>query len=309
MLYRALGKTGLDVSILGFGASPLGGSFGPIDEEEGIRSVHAALDLGVNVFDVSPYYGLTRAETVLGRALSTVNRDRFVLATKVGRYGSADFDFSADRIVRSCEASLRRLNVDIIDIFQCHDIEFVPLSRIVDEAIPAMRLLQEQGKARFVGVTGLPLNVYRSVLARTDLDVVLSYCHLTLFDTSLLDLVPLLKEREVGVLNAAPFSMGLLTNRPAPEWHPAPADVRAECARSAAMWDQRGFDIAEIALQFSLSESRIAATFVGMATVADVQRNVSWSEKDPDPHLLAAARDSLSSIRNRTWQSGLPENQ
>src|SRR2546421_4510937 len=110
MQYQPLGRTGLKVSKLGFGASPLGGVFGEIDEAEGIRAVHAAIDLGINLFDVSPYYGFTWAESVLGRALKTIPRDRFILATKVGRYGQSEFDFSAARVARSIDESLARLN-------------------------------------------------------------------------------------------------------------------------------------------------------------------------------------------------------
>ena len=87
MEYRPLGKTGLKVSSLGFGASSLGGVFRNIDEDEAVRTVHAALDGGINFIDVAPFYGLTKAETVLGKALRGVNRDRYFLSTKVGRYG------------------------------------------------------------------------------------------------------------------------------------------------------------------------------------------------------------------------------
>src|SRR6187397_1107925 len=103
MNYRSLGNTGLQVSALSYGASPLGSVFRPIDEAEGIRTVHTALDLGINFIDVSPYYGLTRAETVLGKALRDVPRERYYLATKVGRYGADEFDFSAKRILASID--------------------------------------------------------------------------------------------------------------------------------------------------------------------------------------------------------------
>src|SRR2546426_12138260 len=98
MELRILGNTGLPVPVLGFGGSPLGRVFGAVDEEEGIRAVHAAIERGVNLFDVSPFYGLTLAETVLGKALKSVARDRFLVSTKVGRYGADEFDFSADRV-------------------------------------------------------------------------------------------------------------------------------------------------------------------------------------------------------------------
>src|SRR3954454_6599687 len=106
MLYRPLGRTGLEVSILSYGASPLGSVFRDVDEAEGIRTVHTALDLGINFIDVSPYYGLTRAETLLGKALRGIPRERYYLATKVGRYGEDSFDFSAGRVTRSVDESL-----------------------------------------------------------------------------------------------------------------------------------------------------------------------------------------------------------
>ncbi|HEX8628883.1 MAG TPA: aldo/keto reductase, partial [Catenuloplanes sp.] len=208
MEYRALGATGLSVSVLGYGASPLGGVFAPIDEDEGVQAVRTALDLGVNIIDVSPYYGITRAETVLGRALRGVDRDSYVLATKVGRYGEAEFDFSADRIRRSVDESLTRLGVEHVDLIQCHDIEFGDLDQVVEETIPALLELRAQGKVRFVGVTGYPLSALAAVADRTGLDTVLSYCRYSLLDDALADWLPFFGQRGVAVLNASPLAMG-----------------------------------------------------------------------------------------------------
>jgi len=126
MHYRILGATGVRVSALAYGGSSLGSAFREIDEAEGIRSVHVALDNGINLIDTAPYYGATRAETVLGKALKGVRRDRYVLATKVARYGPqmADFDFSAERVTRSVDESLERLGVGHVDFIQVHDMEF-----------------------------------------------------------------------------------------------------------------------------------------------------------------------------------------
>ena len=209
MQYRPLGNTGLSISALSFGASSLGSVFRQIDEAEGIRAVHTAIDLGINFIDVSPFYGLTRAETVLGKALRSIPRDRYYLATKVGRYGMTQFDFSAKRVTASVDESLARLGIDEIDLIQCHDIEFGSLEQVITETIPALRRLQAQGKVHFVGITGLPLKIFREVLARTELDTILSYCHFSLNDTSLEALVPFLKQKGVGIINASPLSMGL----------------------------------------------------------------------------------------------------
>ena len=193
MEYRKLGKTGLDVSILSFGASSLGSVFRPIDENEGIRAVHVALDMGVNLIDCSPFYGITAAETVLGKALRGVPRDKVVLATKVGRYGDDEFDFSAQRVKRSVDESLGRMGVDHIDVIQCHDIEYVSLDQIVDETIPALRQVQKSGKVGFVGITGFPLAIYPAIMDRIEVDTILSYAHYSMNDTTLGGLIPYLQ--------------------------------------------------------------------------------------------------------------------
>ena len=115
MEYRELGKTGMKISVLGFGAAPLGGVYGEIDEQQAVQSVSTAIDLGVNYIDVSPYYGVTRAETVLGKALKNIPRDAYTISTKVGRYDVNKFDFSAGRVVTSVDESLERLGLDYVD--------------------------------------------------------------------------------------------------------------------------------------------------------------------------------------------------
>ncbi len=157
MRYRRLVPGGPEVSELGFGASPLGGIYGTFAERDGIAAVHADLDAGINVLDVAPYYGLTAAETVLCKALRGVDRDGYVPATKVGRYGDDVFDFTAGGVTRSVRDSMQRLGVDHIDLIQCHDIEFGSLDQVAHEATPALRALQQAGLVRWVGVTGYPL--------------------------------------------------------------------------------------------------------------------------------------------------------
>ena len=163
MKYRVLGKTGMKVSVIGFGASPLGGVFRNVTEEECLRAVRTALDAGINYFDCSPYYGVTKAETVLGKALKTVQRKRYILATKVGQYADGVFDFSAERVTRSLDESCARLGVEYIDLLQCHDIEFADLNQIVNETLPALVKLREKGRIGHIGITGLPLKIFPSV--------------------------------------------------------------------------------------------------------------------------------------------------
>jgi len=309
MQYRQLGRTGLDVSILSFGASSLGGVFRDIDERDGIRAVHTALDGGMNLIDVSPFYGLTQAETVLGKALGEIDRDRYILATKCGRYGHnfPDFDFSADRITRSIDESLQRLGVDHIDIFQAHDIEFGDIDQIVNETLPAMQRLKEAGKCRFIGITGLPLKVFTHVLGRVapdTLDTVLSYCHYELNDTSLLGILPTLEVMGVGVINASPIGMGLLTPRGTPDWHPATRELNDRCQEAVRHCEARGASIIKLAMQFAVAEPRIATTLVGSANPKNIDANLRWIDEPMDRQLLAEVLGILAPVHNVTWPSG-----
>ena len=306
--YRSLGQTGLRVSALGFGASALGGVFHAVQERDCIRTVHTALEAGVNFLDVSPYYGLTKAETMLGKALRGIPRDRYILATKCGRYGENYFDFSAPRITASVEESLQRLRCGHIDLIQCHDIEFVSLRQIVNETIPALQKLRQTGKVRFIGITGLPLKIFTEVAARVPLDTIMSYCRYTLFDTSLLTIVPAMQKRGIGIINAAPISMGLLSDRGPPAWHPAPAAIQKACAEAAALCRTKGGSLAKLAVQFAVAEPRIATTVVGTANPENFHSNCRWIHEPIDQDLLALVRKVLAPIHNQTWPSGLPDN-
>src|SRR5258706_13749872 len=252
MNHRPLGKTGLQLPVLSFGASSLGAEFRSIDIDEAMRAVHVALELGMNFIDTSPFYGRGMSEVLLGGTLQDVPRDRYILGTKLGRYDAAHFDFSAKRVEESVDVSLHRLRTDHLDIMLCHDIEFVEMSQIVNETIPALRKQVEKGKVRFVGISGYPMKIFKYVLERTDLDVILSYNHYTLQNTMLLDLVPMLKERGVGIMNAAPFAARLLTNTELPKWHKATPRVREVAKKAAQHAESRGVDIAQLAVQGSI---------------------------------------------------------
>ena len=308
MKYRQLGRTGLQVSVLSFGASSLGGVFRDIDEAEGIRTVHVALDEGINLIDVAPYYGETKAETVLGKSLRGIARESYYLATKVGRYGARDFDFSAKRVAESVDESLGRLGIDHIDLIQVHDIEFVSLDIVIEETLPALRQLQQAGKVSYVGITGLPVGAFLKVAERAEVDTVLSYSRYCLNDTSLLRVLPELEESGVGVLTASPLSMGLLSQRGPPPWHPAPEDLKRACARAVEHCARRGADISKLAVQFAVGEERLASCIVGSADPENIRRNCRWIEEPVDEELLAEVLEILEPVRDLCWYEGLPEN-
>ncbi len=217
MPYRVLGGTGMKVSVLGMGGSGFGNVYGKIDEGDAITAVRHAIDKGVNYFDTAYWYGQGQSETFLGKALRGVPREKFYIGTKVGRYERdipSMFDFSAERVTRSCEESLRRLQLEYVDILQIHDVEFAPsLDVIVNETLPAVRRLQERGLCRFIGITGYPLGPLREVVERSPvkIDSVLSYCRLSLNDTSLVSDFEFYRTKGIPIINASPLSMGLLT--------------------------------------------------------------------------------------------------
>ncbi|SIO60361.1 Predicted oxidoreductase [Singulisphaera sp. GP187] len=308
MIFRPLGRTGLQLSQLSFGASSLGQEFRPVDLNQAIRSVHVALDSGMNFIDTSPYYGRGMSECMLGVALREIPRDRYLLGTKLGRYAPAHFDFSARRVVESVDVSLERMKVDHLDIVLCHDIEFVELSQILEETLPALRRLQAQGKVRFIGVSGYPMAIFKAILDRAELDVILSYNHYTLQNTMLADLVPYLQAKGVGIMNAAPFSARLLTNAPLPPWHKATPEVRALCRQAAEHCTARGVDIAQLALQFSIADADMTTCIVGSANPENVQSWVKWAQTPLDPQLLSEVLAILRPIQNWFYTEGRPEN-
>lgn len=311
MKYRQLGGTGLEVSVLGFGAATLGNEYGPIQAAEGRRAVHCALDKGITFFDVAPYYGRTLAERRLGEFLDG-RRNDVVISTKVGRYDRhppKGFDFSAERVARSVEESLTRLRTDWIDVYIAHDIEFADLSVIVGETLPAMARLKEQGKVRAIGISGFPLEALRKVASEADVDVILSYCHYTLLNTRLAtSLAPFARERGIGLVNGSPLHMGVLTDGGPPPWHPAPREMLST-ARKAVEWcEAHAVDIAEIALCFALQAEEVASTLVGMRSVAEVDRNVAVLNGETDEDALAMVRRILAPVQDVEWMVGRPEN-
>jgi L-galactose dehydrogenase len=308
MKTRTLGNTGLRLPILSFGASSLGAEFRGIDINEAMKAVRVALDCGMNFIDTSPFYGRGMSEVLLGVALEGVPRDRYILGSKLGRYDAAHFDFSAKRVVESVDVSLKRMRVDHLDICLCHDLEFVEMSQIVNETLPALRKIQQQGKVRTVGVSGYPMKMFKYVLERAPIDVLLSYNHYTLQNTMLEGLIPLAKEKGTGVMNAAPFSARLLSNAPLPAWHKATPLVRETAKKAADHCAKRGSDIAKLAVQFSVRNPDIATCIAGSASAERVAQWATWVEEPIDEQLLREVQDILAPVKDWFYIEGRPEN-
>lgn len=306
---RPLGRTGLHLPILSFGASSLGAEFRQVTLEEVLASVRVALECGLNFIDTSPFYGRGMSEVLLGVALKDVPRESYLLSTKLGRYDLAHFDFSAKRVAESVDVSLHRLGTDHLDIVLCHDIEFVPLQQIVDETLPALRRAQQAGKVRFIGISGYPMKALRFVLEQAELDCVLSYNQYTLQNTRFAEeLVPSLKAHGVGAMNAGPFSARLLTQASLPAWLKEPEEVKAAAHRAAERCAERGSDIARLALQFSCANPDIATTIAGSANPANIRQWADWLAEPIDEELLREVQKIFAPVKNRGHLEGLPEN-
>ncbi|SFJ55486.1 Predicted oxidoreductase [Paenibacillus sp. UNC496MF] len=244
---------------------------------------------------------------MLGKAIAEIPRDQFFLSTKAGRYGADVFDFSRERIESSVEESLKRLHTDYLDVLFLHDIEFVPVTIILEEAVPTLLKLKEQGKIRFAGICGLPIQLFEKLLPQVNVDAIISYCHYSMNDTSLLGLLPLLEENGIGLVNASPLSMGLLGTRGTPEWHPASPYVKETCMKAAEYCAAQGTDIAKLAVQFSTRNERIPTTLVSTANPENIRKNAMWTDEPVDEGLLLHVLEMLKPVHNETWLSGRPE--
>lgn len=308
MQYHQLGKTDLNVSLLSFGASPLGNVFNEVSETESIRAVHTAIDQGINFFDVAPFYGATLAETRLGKALK-YKRDSVFVATKCCRYGNGVFDFSYERVLQSIDESLERLQVDYVDLLTVHDIEFGDRQQVLTEAIPAALKVKEMGKARYVGFSGLPVRYLAQIARQVDVDTVLSWGHYTLLEDEINDeLVPLSLEKGFGLMNAAPLMQRILSDAPIPPWQSSPQAVKDIQPKLVALCNEYGLALSDVALNYAVQHPVIATTIVGMSEQRQVEQNLRALQIQIPDELLQRIETLVAPVKNQMWFEGKPEN-
>lgn len=309
MKYNEIGKTGIKVSNLSFGASSLGGVFHDINENQAIDAVFTAVDNGINFIDVSPYYGHYKAETVLGKALRQIDRDKYYLSTKVGRYGKDGvntWDYSATRARESVFESMDRLGIDYIDIINVHDIEFADLNQVVNETLPALVELRDKGIVKHVGITDLQLENLKWVIDHSDdgvVESILNFCHYALNDDKLDDFLDYFESKGIGVINASPISMGLLSSRGIPEWHPAPKALVEACARAAQYCKEQNYPIEKLAIQYSVSNPRIATTLFSSANPENVLKNIRYVEEEINQTLVDKVKEIIGDQQRVSWSN------
>jgi aryl-alcohol dehydrogenase-like predicted oxidoreductase len=284
--------------------------FRTIDEEEGVRAVREALLMGINYFDVAPAYGGTVAETVLGKALRGTPREHFLLSTKAGKYtapgsyGADELDYSEKRIRAGLEESMQRLGVDHIDIVHLHDFEYQGFSKTesaFEEGFPTLLALKQEGKIGAVSAGIYPMDLWFRVVNEAPVDAILTHNHYCLNDTRALELVPICREKRIGIINASPFASGLLTGGPVADWHPANAEDRALFEKAASWCVEQGTTIAKLAFQFASQNKDFQTTMFSTARVSSLRRNLEWYYERCDQSLVEGVRKILAPVIDKAW--------
>lgn len=309
MDFRPLGSTGLSISAVSFGTGSLGELFGPLDETDALRLVDEVLDSEINFIDTAPYYG--SAEHRLGKALTPAKRDSVILGTKAGRYGFDDFDYLPRRIRAGLEDSLRLLGTDHVDILQLHDIEFADLDVLLSDGYAELLALRDEGKCRYIGMTGYPVKTFTRVMEETDVDVVLTYAKGTLLDDSIrTELLPVAERHGVGLINAAAVALGLLTPTGSKILidAPWPTHVAEAAERMRALAVDLGVDISFLANQYAIQCTGTATTVIGVGKTKHLRSAIEAADTPVDPELVARFTALRPQVGALQWSVGLDEN-
>jgi D-threo-aldose 1-dehydrogenase len=310
---RRLGRAGLPVSVIGFGAAPLGDLYAKLEESTVQATLEAALRAGVTLIDTSPHYGNGLAEHRCGTALRGVPRDSFVLSTKVGRWmnplgratqAPADVespgfagglphasmvDYSYDGTLRSFEQSLLRLGLDRIDILLIHDVDVwthgaaaveTRFREAMEGSYRALARLREEGTLKAIGVGLNEAPMCERFAKAGDFDTMLLAGRYSLLEQPALDgFMSLARQKGIGVMLGGVFNSGILATGPVPGAHynyrPAPPDILAKVGRIEAVCQAHRVSLADAALQFPLGHEAVASLVLGAVKPQEIERNLA----------------------------------
>ncbi len=323
MRTRPLGQSGIEASVVAFGAWAIGGwMWGGADEDDAIRGVHAALDAGVNFFDTAPAYGLGRSEELIGRALAG-RRDQVVIATKCGlvwhtNRGAFFFEQSGkpvykylgrESIIYECEQSLKRLGTDYIDLYQTH---WQDPTTPIGETMSALLQLKEEGKIRAIGVSNATVEQVAEYLRFGPLDS--DQEKYSLLDRELeATLLPFCREAGIAVLAYSPLANGLLTGKIGPERVFPPTDLRygnprftvenrariaERLERIRPIADGYGLTLSQLVVAWTLEQPGITHALVGARNEAQARENAGAGDvvlsTDEIVHIHDAFRETAT---------------
>ncbi|WP_053754620.1 aldo/keto reductase [Streptomyces sp. MMG1533] len=290
---NTLGRSGVEVSALAFGAAAIGNLFTEVGEEQAHEAVSAAWQRGVRYFDTAPHYGIGLSERRLGAALREHPRAQYTVSTKVGRRlepWSADgddlangfavpathrrvWDFTADGVRRTLEAGLERLGLDRVDVVYLHDPDD-HAEQAFREGYPALEKLRSEGVVGAIGAGMNQSELLTRFVRDTDVDVVLCAGRYTLLDQdALTELLPAAVERGTSVVIGGAFNSGLLADpRPGATYNyaQAPAEVLDRALRLKSVADRHGTTLRAAALAFCAAHPAVASVLVGVRSAAEV---------------------------------------
>ena len=238
-----------------------------------------------------------------------IPREKYYLSTKVGRYGKDGvntWDYSAKRATESVYESMERLHVEYIDLINVHDIEFADLHQVAGETLPALHELKQKGIVEHVGITDLQLANLRWVVDHTPegtVETILNFCHYCLNDDALADYLDYFEQKGIGIINASPLAMGLLSQRGVPAWHPAPQALVESCQQAVRHCQAKHYPIEKLAMQYAVSNPRIATTLFSSANPANVRTNIRYVEEPIDWELVHEVRDIIGTQLRVTWSN------
>ena len=316
---RPLGRTSLEITVLGLGCATLGGHRVPVTREEAEGIVCAAWAKGVRYIDCAPFYGYGQAERSVGDALREFPRDEWVLSTKVGRllrprtetpasepyrhplpFGTA-FDYTYDGVRRSVEDSLQRLGLARIDILYAHDIgagqhrdahpEVMRTFR--DGGYRALEELRRDGLVRAIGIGVNEREALLEAMQWGNWDAFLLASRYTLLEQDPLDdLLPQCVQSGISVVVGAVHNTGILAGRNSWNYRPAPPEIEDRVKRIREVCDSHGVPLVAAALQFPLAHPAVAAVLPGPRDVQEMEENAELMRYPIPPALWADLRNN-----------------
>lgn len=289
-----VGNTALRVTQLGMGTAPIANLYGPVAEAQAIETIQRSFEIGIRFFDTAPLYGAGMSEKRVGMALQGVPRDQFVLQTKVGRMvgpdGSIVFDYSRDGVLRSLEDSLKRLQMDRVDILLVHDPdgnrEQEDFPHALNEAFPALIELREQG---VIGALGAGMNQWQmewEFAKHSDPNCFLLAGRYTLLEQTSLAFLDYCQQRQISIFLGGVYNSGILATGPIPgakyQYAPAPEPIMEKTRRLQAICDRHGVPLHVVAQRFARSHPAITGLIIGTVqpSEADDNRDI-WHAEVP----------------------------
>jgi D-threo-aldose 1-dehydrogenase len=326
---RTLGRTGLRVSTIGFGAAPLGDLYARLDDDTAIATVEAAAAAGVTLIDTSPHYGNGLAEHRVGTALRRIGRGRIVLSTKVGRVmdprrspapppagvvspgfagglpHAAAFDYSYDGTMRAFEQSLLRLGTDRIDLLLIHDIDVwthgadaieARIREAMEGAYPALHRLRSEGVVAGIGIGVNEADIAARLAEAGDFDTMLLAGRYSLLEQPALErFLPIAERKGMGILMGGVFNSGILATGAVEgayyNYAPAPPAVLERVRQIEAVCRAHDVPLARAALQFPLGHPSVSSVVLGAVTPGEITGNAAAAASPVPPALWQALKD------------------